>query len=96
MANQAKNITFYSYKGGVGRTTTLALTALQIARKGKKVVVIDMDLEAPGLSTILKQEDGIEYPKYGVVDFLVECEKENGQIDLNEYVYSLHQKSYWG
>lgn len=96
LANQAKNITFYSYKGGVGRTTTLALTALQIARKGKKVVVIDMDLEAPGLSTILKQEDGIEYPKYGVVDFLVECEKENGQIDLNEYVYSFASKELLG
>ncbi len=95
-AGYAKTITFYSYKGGVGRTTTLALTALQMARKGKKVIVIDMDLEAPGLSTILKQEEGIEYPKYGVVDFLVECEKENGRIDLNEYVYSFSSKELLG
>lgn len=92
----AKTITFYSYKGGVGRTTTLALAALQMARKGKKIVVIDMDLEAPGLSTILKQEKGIEYPKYGVVDFLVECEKEDGQIDLSEYCYSFTSKELLG
>ncbi len=88
--------TFYSYKGGVGRTTTLALVALQMARKGKRVVAIDMDLEAPGLSTILRQEAGMEYPRYGVADFLVECDKENGQIDMGEYVYSFTSKELLG
>ncbi|MBO8125088.1 AAA family ATPase, partial [Klebsiella pneumoniae] len=36
-------ITFYSYKGGVGRTTSLALTATYLARKGNNVFVIDCD-----------------------------------------------------
>ena len=42
-------ITFYSYKGGVGRTFALANTAVLLAQAGKQVLVMDWDLEAPGL-----------------------------------------------
>ena len=42
-------ITFYSYKGGTGRTMTLANVAWILASHGYKVLVIDWDLEAPGL-----------------------------------------------
>ncbi|HAV6207551.1 TPA: ParA family protein, partial [Acinetobacter baumannii] len=42
-------ITFYSYKGGVGRTTSLALLARYYSETGKKVFIIDCDFEAPGL-----------------------------------------------
>jgi cellulose biosynthesis protein BcsQ len=41
--------TFYSYKGGVGRSMALANVAALLARYGRKVLVIDWDLEAPGL-----------------------------------------------
>ena len=41
-------VTFYSWKGGVGRTMALANTAVQLARKGNRVLVVDWDLEAPG------------------------------------------------
>lgn len=44
-----KIITFYSYKGGTGRTMTLANVAWILASNGKRVLVIDWDLEAPGL-----------------------------------------------
>lgn len=44
-----KIITFYSYKGGVGRTMALANTAFLAACNGYKVLVMDWDLEAPGL-----------------------------------------------
>lgn len=43
-------VAFYSFKGGVGRSTLLGVTAWQLANAGKKVVCIDLDLEAPGLS----------------------------------------------
>jgi predicted acylesterase/phospholipase RssA len=44
-----KIITFYSYKGGTGRSMTLANVAWVLASNGKKVLTIDWDLEAPGL-----------------------------------------------
>ncbi|MEE4130511.1 AAA family ATPase [Pseudomonas viridiflava] len=45
-----KIVTFYSYKGGVGRTMALANIAFLAAANGKKVLVMDWDLEAPGLA----------------------------------------------
>lgn len=42
-------VTFYSYKGGTGRTMALANVAWIIASSGKRVLVVDWDLESPGL-----------------------------------------------
>ena len=42
-------VTFYSYKGGVGRSMALANVALLLAQRGLKVLAVDFDLEAPGL-----------------------------------------------
>ncbi len=44
-----KIITFYSFKGGVGRSFLLANVAAYLASKGRRVLCIDWDLEAPGL-----------------------------------------------
>ena len=43
-------VTFYSYKGGVGRSFALANVATLLGRWGFRVLCIDWDLEAPGLS----------------------------------------------
>jgi MinD-like ATPase involved in chromosome partitioning or flagellar assembly len=42
-------ITFYSYKGGTGRTMALANAGVLLARAGNRVLLMDWDLEAPGL-----------------------------------------------
>src|SRR5215475_1366533 len=42
-------VTFYSYKGGVGRTMALANVAWILASNGKRVLAVDWDLESPGL-----------------------------------------------
>jgi MinD-like ATPase involved in chromosome partitioning or flagellar assembly len=42
-------VTFYSYKGGTGRSMALANVAWILAANGKRVLVIDWDFEAPGL-----------------------------------------------
>lgn len=47
-------VTFYSYKGGVGRTFALANIAVLLARRGKRVLLMDWDLEAPGLHRYFK------------------------------------------
>jgi MinD-like ATPase involved in chromosome partitioning or flagellar assembly len=49
-----KIITFYSYKGGTGRTMLLANVAWILASNGYKVLIIDWDLEAPGLHRYLR------------------------------------------
>ncbi len=41
--------TFYSYKGGVGRTLALVNVAYELAASGQKVLVVDFDLEAPAI-----------------------------------------------
>lgn len=61
---------FYSIKGGVGRSTALAACAWSLAQAGRKVMVIDLDLESPGLTRTLISED--KQPKFGVTDWLVE------------------------
>jgi MinD-like ATPase involved in chromosome partitioning or flagellar assembly len=42
-------ITFYSYKGGTGRSMALTNVAWMLALNGERVLAIDWDLEAPGL-----------------------------------------------
>ena len=42
-------ITFYSFKGGVGRSMALANIAVLLAQMQRRVLLVDWDLEAPGL-----------------------------------------------
>lgn len=49
MRPPGKIATFYSYKGGTGRSMALANFAWALAASGKRVVAVDWDLEAPGL-----------------------------------------------
>jgi hypothetical protein len=60
-------VSFYSFKGGVGRTTTLAAVARSMAKEGRKVAVVDLDLEAPGAGRLLDVQT-----ERGVLDLLVE------------------------
>lgn len=63
---QPRTIAFYSFKGGVGRTTALTHIAWTLARRGRKVVVVDLDLEAPGLSSAFQS---VKSPPNGIVDY---------------------------
>src|SRR5579859_5740120 len=62
-------VTFYSFKGGVGRSTALVFVASLLATRGQRVVMIDFDLEAPGLSFMSSSEASKPTP-YGVLDYL--------------------------
>ena len=78
-----KLVSFYSFKGGVGRTTTMMMSAIGAARRGKKVVVLDFDLEAPGVSSFFP-EDALS--QYGILDFLVESNVYQEEINIDEYL----------
>ncbi|MGW3958846.1 tyrosine-protein kinase family protein [Amycolatopsis sp. NPDC005003] len=61
--------TFYSYKGGVGRSFTLANVAVLLARWGHRVLCLDWDLEAPGLGDYFRPRLPGR-PSGGVVDLV--------------------------
>ncbi|MBK1722935.1 hypothetical protein CKO23_11835 [Thiocystis violacea] len=61
---------FASIKGGVGRSTALAVVAADLAYRGQRVLVIDLDLEAPGLGPMLLDDRAL--PEFGTLDALVE------------------------
>ena len=60
----------YSVKGGVGRSTTAAVLAWHLARTGRRVLVVDLDLESPGLSSAMLEP--ARRPEFGVADWFVE------------------------
>ncbi|MFD3547369.1 KGGVGR-motif variant AAA ATPase [Streptomyces sp. NPDC058655] len=74
--------TFYSLRGGVGRSTALAHAARIIASQGLTVLCIDMDLEAPGLASLLDVEDRVS-EGMGVVPLLAAAEV-SGEIGALE------------
>lgn len=67
--------TFYSFKGGVGRSMALANVAEFLCRRGLKVLMVDFDLEAPGLERYF-QIDDVKVLKPEVI------ETRRGLIDL--------------
>lgn len=84
MERRARRIVFYSYKGGVGRTTALVHTAFGLAREGQKVVVVDMDVEAPGIHLVLPNMDANK-TDFGLIDYLWERQTKVVENNSNEY-----------
>lgn len=63
--------TFYSYKGGTGRTMALSNIGWILASNGQQVLLIDWDLEAPGLHHYFQRfiEPGDASSRHGLIDF---------------------------
>jgi hypothetical protein len=61
---------FASLKGGVGRSTALAVVAAHLASRGRRVLAVDLDMEAPGLGALLLTPETL--PEFGMIDALVE------------------------
>ena len=58
---------FHSFKGGVGRTTQAIATTLAMAQS-RRVMLIDADFEAPGISWLLRER--LPLPKIAFADIL--------------------------
>lgn len=85
-----KTFTFYSYKGGVGRTLALVNVANRLAEFGKKVCILDFDLEAPGLQSKYVKE--LQQPiDKGLVDYIYSYAVENVQPrHISDYMVDIH------
>lgn len=71
---RGKIISFYSYKGGTGRSMALANVAWLLASRGQRVLAIDWDLEAPGLHRYFEPflTDKSLENSTGLIDFVLE------------------------
>ncbi|HEY7514040.1 MAG TPA: hypothetical protein VIC87_06160, partial [Vicinamibacteria bacterium] len=90
-----KTFTFYSYKGGTGRSLLLANAARYLALLGHRVVALDFDFEAPGLHFKLNisppgKRTGDAIPGAGAVDYLLVAARGDAPPkNLTEYVVSV-------
>ena len=94
-------ITFYSFKGGVGRSQALANAAFLLAGMGKRVCAIDWDLEAPGLHRYFHPflADPQLLASEGLVDYLWEVSAQAltpgsqnpppAEVDILDYVVAI-------
>lgn len=66
--------TFYSLRGGIGRSTALAYTAQILAKRGISVLCVDMDLEAPGLAALFNKENEVKSGR-GMLSVLLQLDQ---------------------
>ena len=76
-------VTFYSYKGGVGRTSALVNVAYRLANRGKRVFVLDFDLEAPGIDSYKLTNAG---SSPGIVEYISEFIATGKVPNLQDFV----------
>lgn len=89
-----KTITFYSYKGGVGRSLALSDMATRLSELGQKVCVIDFDLDAPGLRFKFKNYTFPDITK-GIVDYIYEF-SANGTIgNISDYAVEAESANHY-
>ena len=92
-------ISFYSYKGGVGRTIALIETAYNLADAGKRVLLLDLDVEAPSLHNIFydKVNDEINGVQYGTIEYLYRKVIQGSEdVRINDIFCSLQLKNVSG
>ena len=77
-------VTFYSYKGGVGRTLALINVAIRLAGRGKKVFILDFDLEAPGIDAfgLFPRQEG----RQGLLEYISQYRQSGNPASLREFV----------
>jgi cellulose biosynthesis protein BcsQ len=82
-------LTFYSFKGGAGRSMALAnvarLFAREASRTGQRVLAVDWDLEAPGLHHYLLPSRDLKPDHPGLIDYCTAAQRSRSQDRLPGY-----------
>jgi MinD-like ATPase involved in chromosome partitioning or flagellar assembly len=81
--------TFYSFRGGVGRTMAIVNIGTWLARHGRRVLLVDFDLESPGISHYALPNSTAE--RKGVIDYLYEMIEGPEPTSLEDYYYESFQ-----
>lgn len=89
--NSCPIVTFYSYKGGMGRSTTLAAFAMHLAlNENKKVFIIDADFEAPGFTNFFLKNSRDENQKQGFVEYFLDKQNNfSNKKNLEGYTWEV-------
>src|SRR5664279_2793531 len=87
-------ITFYSYKGGVGRSLALANKAALLVQRGRRPVLIDFDLDAPRLDSSDSFEEFKSVAgKPGVVEYVTGFEITRRAPDITHFLHPCNFES---
>jgi len=89
-------VAFYSYKGGVGRTLALANVAWSLAEKGKRVVLLDLDLEAPGVGELGEFALRGKAPKPGFLEYAAAYRRTGKCPKIRRYVHPCREAPGYG
>ena len=84
-------VTFYSYKGGVGRSMALANIAVLLAQRGLKVLAVDWDLEAPGLERYFSYFE-INQTGPGLLRMCMQA-RDKGKADYKKFTSTIDCKT---
>ena len=81
-------VSFYSFKGGVGRSLALANVGLGLAQTGRSVLIVDFDLEAPGIDTFELLRPKVEGP--GIIEYVSQYISSGKAPDVKDYTYEAY------
>lgn len=84
--------TFYSYKGGVGRSMALANVASILSMRGLNVLIVDFDLEAPGLDAYFNDVPSHKSSRTGLLNLLQDASNKSHDDsfpDWRDYITTL-------
>lgn len=84
VGRHSHRMVFFGLKGGVGRSTAICMVAWTLARQGKRVLLVDFDLESPGLSGLVLPPERVA--EFGVIDWLIEDAVGQGDAVLGDMV----------
>jgi MinD-like ATPase involved in chromosome partitioning or flagellar assembly len=91
---------FFSHKGGVGRTMAVANIAWLLVKKGKKVIMMDWDFESPGLECFFRLKRDKLHETPGFMDLIETFNQLNPQKsqnirypELKDYLYEIPDSS---
>ncbi len=82
-------VTFYSFKGGVGRTLAMMNTAYRLSKQGKTVFILDFDLEAPGVDVFFDSRESVP----GLLDCVSQYLELGSVPPLQQFVSELPSKN---
>ena len=76
-----KSVSVHSYRGGTGKSNLTANLGVAIAKTGKRVAIVDCDIQSPGVHVIFQLDE--KNLSYSLNDFLFgRCQIEQAAHDV--------------